>query len=201
MAEDIKFRHTMPVQIRFSDVDQFGHMNNSVYFSLYDLAKTTYIKDVFGSADWSKLAIVVANINANFFMPVFFSDHLVIETAVVHLGHKSFTLLQRAVTTDTHEVKCECRTVMVGYDLATKEPKLISEDYKKAICRYEEKTLEELSKERKELLIFCVVDVLSTICIMNKGVSHDTPLFFYVKTSVLKNKQEDLAYFFPYPGV
>lgn len=62
MAEDIKFRHTMPVQIRFSDVDQFGHMNNSVYFSLYDLAKTTYIKDVFGSADWSKLAIVVANI-------------------------------------------------------------------------------------------------------------------------------------------
>ena len=82
MAEDIKFRHTMPVQIRFSDVDQFGHMNNSVYFSLYDLAKTTYIKDVLGSADWSKLAIVVANINANFFMPVFFSDHLVIETAV-----------------------------------------------------------------------------------------------------------------------
>ena len=70
MAEDIKFRHTMPVQIRFSDVDQFGHMNNSVYFSLYDLAKTTYIKDVLGSADWSKLAIVVANINANFFMPV-----------------------------------------------------------------------------------------------------------------------------------
>ena len=64
-------------------------------------------------------------------------------------NHKSTmppTLLQRAVTTDTHEVKCECRTVMVGYDLATKEPKLISEDYKEAICRYEEKTLEELSK-------------------------------------------------------
>lgn len=119
MAEDIKFRHTMPVQIRFSDVDQFGHMNNSVYFSLYDLAKTTYIKDVFGSADWSKLAIVVANINANFFMPVFFSDHLVIETAVVHLGHKSFTLLQRAVTTDTHEVKCECRTVIPAISTPT----------------------------------------------------------------------------------
>ena len=148
MAEDIKFRHTMPVQIRFSDVDQFGHMNNSVYFSLYDLAKTTYIKDVFGSADWSKLAIVVANINANFFMPVFFSDHLVIETAVVHLGHKSFTLLQRAVTTDTHEVKCECKTVMVGYDLATKEPKLISEDYKKAITGTRKKRWRNFQKGR-----------------------------------------------------
>ena len=135
----------MPVQIRFSDVDQFGHVNNSVYFSLYDLAKTTYIKDVFGDMDWSKLAIVVANINANFFTPVFFSDNLVIETAVIHLGHKSFTLLQRAVTTDSHEVKCECRTVMVAYDLASKEPKLISDEYKAAICKYEGKTLEELS--------------------------------------------------------
>lgn len=148
-TDEITFRHTMPVQIRFSDVDQFGHMNNSVYFSLYDLAKTTYIKEVLGSTDWSQMAIVVANINANFLMPVFFSDHLVIETAVVHLGNKSFTLLQRAVTTDTHEVKCECRTVMVGYDLKTQEPKQISAAYKEAICRYEGKTLAALSGEQK----------------------------------------------------
>lgn len=40
MEDDMKFRHTLPVQIRFSDVDQYGHMNNSSYFSLYDLAKT-----------------------------------------------------------------------------------------------------------------------------------------------------------------
>ena len=46
MEEEIKFNHSMPAQIRFSDVDQFGHVNNSVYFSLYDLAKTTYFQDV-----------------------------------------------------------------------------------------------------------------------------------------------------------
>lgn len=147
MNEETKFRHAMPVQIRFSDVDQFGHVNNSVYFSLYDLAKTTYIKEVFGSADWSKMAIVVANINANFFSPVFFTDQLIIETAVIHLGNKSFTLLQRAVNLNTKEVKCECRTVMVGYDLAAKEPMSILEEYKEAICRYEGKTLEELSAQ------------------------------------------------------
>lgn len=135
----------MPVQIRFSDVDQFGHVNNSVYFSLYDLAKTTYLKEVLGMGDWNKMAVVIANINANFVAPVFFSDQLAIETAVVHLGNKSFTLLQRAVTTDTHEVKCECRTIMVGYDLATQETRPIDPVYKEAICRYEGRTLEELS--------------------------------------------------------
>ena len=72
MADEISFRHIIPIQIRFSDVDQFGHMNNSVYFSLYDLAKTSYFRDVFGEHDWRKFAVVVANINADFLAPVFF---------------------------------------------------------------------------------------------------------------------------------
>lgn len=147
MEEDIKFNHFMPAQIRFSDVDQFGHVNNSVYFSLYDLAKTTYFKDVLGMSEWGDLVVVVANINANFFQPVFFSDEMEIATAAVQLGNKSFTLLQRAVAKNTGEVKCECRTIMVMYDLLTKEPMPIPQAYKDAMCQYEGKTLEELAKK------------------------------------------------------
>ena len=146
MADDVKFRHVLPVQIRFSDVDQYGHMNNSSYFSLYDLAKTSYIREVFGERDWKELGIVVANINADFLAPVFFSDELEIETTVIHLGHKSFTLLQRAYNKASGVLKCQCRTVMVGYDILTKEPVDLPDDFKEAICRYEEKTLEELSQ-------------------------------------------------------
>lgn len=147
MEEEFKFNHFMPAQIRFSDVDQFGHMNNSVYFSLYDLAKTTYFKDVFGMAEWGEQVVVVANINANFYQSVFFSDEMEIATAAVHLGNKSFTLLQRAVAKNTGEVKCECRTVLVMYDLYTKEPMPIPQAYKDAICRYEGKTIEEMAKK------------------------------------------------------
>lgn len=146
MADDVKFRHVLPVQIRFSDVDQYGHMNNSSYFSLYDLAKTSYIREVFGERDWKELGIVVANINADFLAPVFFSDELEIETTVIHLGHKSFTLLQRAYNKASGVLKCQCRTVMVGYDILTKEPVDLPDDFKEAVCRYEEKRLEELSQ-------------------------------------------------------
>lgn len=135
----------MPVQIRFSDVDQFGHMNNSSYFSLYDLAKTSYITDVFGKMQWDKLGVVVANINADFLAPVFFSDEIEIETTVIHLGHKSLTLLQRAVNKADGQLKCQCRTVMVGYDVASKSPIELPLEFKQSICAYEGKTLEELS--------------------------------------------------------
>lgn len=146
MATELTYRHVMPVQIRFSDVDQYGHMNNSSYFSIYDLAKTSYMRDVFGDKDWHNLGIVVANINADFLAPVFFSDELYIETAVIHLGHKSFTLLQRAINRASGVLKCQCRTVMVGYDVATKEPVELPDSFKQVICEYEGKTLEELSK-------------------------------------------------------
>ena len=149
MADDMKFRHTLPVQIRFNDVDQYGHINNSSYFSLYDLAKTSYMRDVFGNKDWHHMGIVVANINADFLAPVFFSDDLIIETTVIHLGHKSFTLLQRAINKASGVLKCQCRTVMVGYDVATKEPVELPADFKQAVCDYEGKSLEELSQPLK----------------------------------------------------
>ena len=38
--EEIAFHHTLPIQLRFNDVDKFGHVNNTVYFSFYDLGKT-----------------------------------------------------------------------------------------------------------------------------------------------------------------
>ena len=40
------YRHRTPVQLRFSDVDRFGHVNNAVMFSIYDMAKTEYFNSV-----------------------------------------------------------------------------------------------------------------------------------------------------------
>ena len=45
---DFTWQHQMPAQLRFSDVDSFGHVNNAVYFSLFDMCKTKYFLDVIG---------------------------------------------------------------------------------------------------------------------------------------------------------
>ena len=131
-------KHTYPVQLRFSDVDQLGHVNNSVYFSLYDLGKTAYMRDVLGErVDYRRTSMVVANLNANFFAP-----------STVHLGNKSFVLWQRAVCEDSGEVKCECRTVMVAFDAETQQAIPIPQAWKEAIARFEGTTVEALSDER-----------------------------------------------------
>lgn len=134
---EISFHHELPAQLRWSDVDQFGHVNNNVYFSLYDMCKTRYFLDVAGEDIFQRMAIVVANINANFIAPIFYPDEIVIQTTMERIGRKSFTLLQRAINARTREVKCECRTIMVCYDREQGCAMLMPEDVRGNIEAFE----------------------------------------------------------------
>ena len=87
--EEIVFHHTLPIQLRFNDVDKFGHVNNTVYFSFYDLGKTEYFGSVCPGVDWEKIGIVVVHIEANFVKQIFASDHIAVQTAVSKIGTKS----------------------------------------------------------------------------------------------------------------
>lgn len=127
----------MPAQLRFSDVDRFGHVNNNIYFSLFDMCKTKYLMDVIDEDIFEKIAIVVVHTEADFRSPIHYKDDVTLQTAIVHLGNKSYTLLQRAINTNTREVKCECKTIMVCLDFQTNEPISIPEYFREAVDKFE----------------------------------------------------------------
>ncbi len=144
--EETTFRHTLPIQLRFNDVDKFGHVNNTVYFSFYDLGKTEYFASVCPGVNWEKEGIVVVHIEANFVSQIFGSDQVAVQTAVTKIGTTSFHLTQRVIDIKTEEVKCICTSIMVLYDLENHVSKPLSQDWISAICSYEGK---ELRKEKK----------------------------------------------------
>lgn len=135
--EEITFHHTLPIQLRFNDVDKFGHVNNAVYFSFYDLGKTDYFSSVCPHVDWEKDGIVVVHIEADFVAQIFGSDHIAVQTAVTEIGKKSFRLIQRVIDRDTGEVKCTGTSVMVAFDLEKHQSKPLTEEWIKAICEFE----------------------------------------------------------------
>ena len=45
-AERVDGWRRLPIQIRFNDVDRYGHVNNNSYFSYYDLGKEEYLNNV-----------------------------------------------------------------------------------------------------------------------------------------------------------
>jgi len=136
--ERLNFKHTVPIQLRFNDFDALGHVNNSVYFSFYDLGKTTYFNDVIPNMSSNKeVGVVIANIQVNFILPVYPNENVAVQTAVVEIGNKSFKLFQQLIDVDTNEVKCICQTVMVGFDAKTKATRTISDEWKKAMIDFE----------------------------------------------------------------
>lgn len=135
--DNIVWHHQMPAQLRFSDVDQFGHVNNSVYFSLFDMCKTKYIMEVVGNDVLSHVAIVVASVRADFLAPIYYPDEIAIQTAITHLGNKSFVISQRAINIRTNEVKCECHTTMVTFNAITKVSVIIPDSFREKVKAYE----------------------------------------------------------------
>jgi len=136
--DNIKFNHTTPIQLRFNDFDALGHVNNSVYFSFYDLGKTSYFDEVVPGATSSKeVGVVIANIQVSFLLSVYPGENVAVETAVVEIGNKSFKLLQQLIDVDTKEVKCICQTVMVCFDAKTKSSHPISDGWRKAMADFE----------------------------------------------------------------
>lgn len=136
---EIIFKHTLPIQIRFNDVDKFGHINNAVYFSFYDLGKTKYFESVCPNVNWNNDAIVVVHIDVDFMSQIFSTDDISVQTAITKIGTKSFELAQRVVDSETGDTKCICRSVMVAYDLVQHKSKPLNDEWVEAISAYEER--------------------------------------------------------------
>ncbi|KWW38364.1 MAG: acyl-CoA thioester hydrolase [bacterium F083] len=132
-----KFHHVIPLQIRFNDVDKFGHVNNTIYFQFYDTAKTDYFASVCKGVDWERVAIMVVKIEAEFIAQIKGDSHIAGRTRTVKIGNKSFQLEQEVFDSDTQEVKSRCFSVMVLYDLERQQTIPFPDEWRKDICDYD----------------------------------------------------------------
>ena len=136
----------MPVQIRFNDIDMFGHLNNSVYLQFLDMGKYAYFRqfmtDTFGS---EPTAPVVANINCDFLAPTKIDEKIEVLTAITDIADSSMILDQRIVNT-RGDIKCSARTIMVNIDLATGRPTTVSDTWRQRIADYENAGLSGLER-------------------------------------------------------
>ena len=130
------FESRLPLQIRFSDVDVLGHVNNTVYMAFYDTGKAEYMTRVLGrKIDWHDVDTVIANIDCAFIAPIFFGEKIEVMTRCVGIHEKSFRLLQMIRESETGEVKSVCETVMVSFDPKTQKAAPLSAEWREKLSR------------------------------------------------------------------
>jgi len=132
------FRHVVPIQIRFNDIDMMGHINNAKIQEYFDLGRVHYFLDVFsGPLFEGELALVIASNKTDFFYPVLFSHHVEVRTSIYHFGNKSLKMLQQIYLVGDGSVVSSCDSVMVCFCKDTQETTAIPASWKETILNYE----------------------------------------------------------------
>ena len=133
-----KYYHTIPVQIRFNDVDMAQHVNNSAYNEFFDLGRISYFRNVFGrTIDFNGISMVIASIRIDFFQPVFLDDLIKVQTKVISFGNKSLEMLQEVVREGETEPTASSTTVMVCYDYTRHLSVALPVEWKQKINEFE----------------------------------------------------------------
>lgn len=131
------FRHAVPLQLRFNDIDVLGHVNNNAQLALFDVGKTEFYNALRGQlADWSRVEAVIVNINCTFMQQIRFTDPMEVRTRVKKIGERSFVLQQILRNTDNGQICSMCESVMVSVDYATKESKPIPENIAEGLKKW-----------------------------------------------------------------
>lgn len=114
------------IQVRFSDIDLMGHVNNAVYLNYFESARMHYLVRLFGMEwDWKKNGIILKQNQVEYHHPVFLGDEPIISVFLIHLGTKSFTLGYELKVKDT--ICTTGESVLVSFDFDCNQTTEISE--------------------------------------------------------------------------
>ncbi|MGM0684815.1 MAG: acyl-CoA thioesterase [Halobacteriota archaeon] len=112
--------YTTEIDVRFRDIDAMGHVNNAVYATYLEQARTEYFRDVLG-ADLSRVSAVLASLSLDFRRPVELTDGTVaVDVDVAEMGRSSVTMTHEFRVDDA--VVAEGEATLVSLDPDTGEP-------------------------------------------------------------------------------
>lgn len=128
------YSYTMDIQTRWNDNDQYGHINNAVYYLYFDtLVNTFLIKNGFLKLGESQTIGLVVDTGCQYFSPLSYPDTLTAALRVGHIGRSSvryeIALFKKG---ETHAA-AQGHFVHVYVDEASRASTPIGEDMRKIL--------------------------------------------------------------------
>jgi len=104
-----------PIELRFSDLDLYGHVNSVVYFSYLETARVKLFKDFFQELTEKHIFTLVARAECDYKLPILFGDELIVSVVVARIGRSSFDLDYR-LHDGGEKTYATARTTLVCFD-------------------------------------------------------------------------------------
>lgn len=107
--------YSTPIELRFSDLDAYGHVNSAVYFTYLETARVKLFADFFKEVSAQGIFTVVAKAECDFKIPIMLYDKVVVTLWIAKMGRSSFDIDYR-LHDDKGTTYATARTTMVCFD-------------------------------------------------------------------------------------
>ena len=102
--------HHTPIQLRFSDTDALGHINNGSFVIYAETARLTFFNEILNASR----SLILARIAVDFRQQIRFGDQVEVLTWIEKVGSASVTVMHQILA--NREVAGEARAVVVHFD-------------------------------------------------------------------------------------
>jgi acyl-CoA thioester hydrolase len=115
------FPVTIHVPILWGDMDAYGHVNNTVFFRLFEAARIAYLEECgfIASYEQDRVGAILHSTECRFRRPLFYPDTVVVGARVREMADDRFTM-EYVIVSQQHDgaVAGEGTGVIVSYDYA-----------------------------------------------------------------------------------
>ena len=147
-ARDIPgdFAHRHTVEVRLSDTDAMGHVNNARYLTYVEIARVAYYEEVTGNplpigAHGAEEGMILAEIRMTYRSPAFYGESLTVETRTERIGTTSFSMVHRITAPESRygpaRLVAVSDSTLVSYDYQQERPIPVPDDWRTAIAAFE----------------------------------------------------------------
>jgi len=129
-----EFSYTTALDVRVSDIDFMGHVNNAVYATYLEEARVDYFSDVL-DVPLSDIDSVLAHVEIDYRTPITIDHDPTVALGVPELGESSLPMAYEIRAGG--EVAATAETVQVTVDPKTKETRPIADRVREDIAAHE----------------------------------------------------------------
>lgn len=128
------FSYSIEIEPQYRDLDPNGHVNQAVYSSYCEQARTKYWETVIGQRhDLAEVALVYSEIEFN--SEIRISDTVTVYQRIEELGETSIPISYELRSNG--KVAATCTVVLLSYDREKRAPAPIPDQWRDAIVEYE----------------------------------------------------------------
>lgn len=118
---------SLPIDVRFSDLDMYGHVNSAVYFSYMEQARVKLFMDTFLKLSQKGVLLVVVSAECHYKREIFLTDKVIVTVTIDKVGNSSFDLTYNIHNGDGKSF-AEGKTTLVAIDGKSKTPISLPEE-------------------------------------------------------------------------